>query len=86
VLFVALWVGLGLLTGRVLQERRSMGAVLARSALAAIGSGVGFYLISGIWIPFNPHGWDYARHFVYWTVAYLPGFSALLVRTRIENL
>jgi hypothetical protein len=29
-------------------------------------------------MPFDPRGWDYARHFVYWTVAYLPGFAALL--------
>src|SRR5438874_1925068 len=52
-LFAALWIGLGLLTGRVLQKRRSVGDVLARSALAAIGSGLGFYAISGIWMPFN---------------------------------
>jgi hypothetical protein len=31
-------------------------------------------------MPFNPHGWDYARHFIYWTIAYLPAFAALLVR------
>ena len=80
VLFVALWLGLGLLAGRVLQRRDSMQAVLVRSVLAAVGSGLGFYAISGIWMPFNPHGWDYARHFVYWTLAYLPGFAALLLR------
>lgn len=79
VLFGALWVELGLLTGRVLQQRDSIRIVLARSALAAIGSGLGFYAISGIWFPFNPHGWDYGIHFVYWTIAYLPGFAALLV-------
>ena len=82
VLFVALWLGLGLLTGRVLQRRDGAGAVFARSALAAIGSGLGFYAISGIWMPFNPHGWDYARHFLDWTIAYLPGFAALLLRRR----
>jgi hypothetical protein len=82
VLFVALWVGLGLLAGRVLQRSDDMGVVVGRSALAAVGSGLGFYAISGIWMPFNPHGWDYARHFVYWTIAYLPGFAALLVRKR----
>jgi hypothetical protein len=80
VLFVALWVALGILTGLVLQRHDSIGAVLARSALAAAGSGLGFYAISGIWMPFNPHGWDYARHFIYWTVAYVPGFAALLLR------
>ena len=79
VMFVALWVALGLLSGRVLQQRDSMRVVLVRSTLAAAGSGLGFYAISGIWFPFNPHGWDYARHFIYWTLAYLPGFAALLV-------
>jgi hypothetical protein len=82
VLFVGLWVGLGLLSGRVLQRRDSIRDVLIRSGLAAIGSGLGFYAISGIWFPFRPHGWDYARHFVSWTIAYLPGFAALLYERR----
>jgi hypothetical protein len=81
VMFVSLWIGLGLLAGRVLQLRDSLSVVLVRSALAAAGSGLGFYAISGIWFPFNPHGWDYARNFAYWTLAYLPGFAALLVRS-----
>ena len=34
---------------------------------------------SGIWRPFNPVGWDYAVHFAAWTIAYLPGFAALMV-------
>ena len=74
------WIGLGLLAGRVLQKRDSMSAVIVRSGLAAVGSGLGFYAISRIWFPFNPHGWDYAKHFVFWTLAYLPGFAALLWR------
>jgi hypothetical protein len=78
-LFFALWIGLGILTGRVLQQRDSLAEVLARSALAAVGSGVAFYAISGIWMPFDPHGWDYLRHFAYWTIAYFPGFAALLI-------
>jgi hypothetical protein len=80
VLFVVLWIELGLLTGRILQQRDTMRIVLLRSVLAAVGSGLGFYAISGIWFPFNPHGWDYAKHFVYWTLAYLPGYLALLWR------
>ena len=47
-----------------------------------IGSGLGFYLISGIWRPFDPKGWDYAVHFLSWTIAYLPGFVALLYPVR----
>jgi hypothetical protein len=78
-LFALMWIALGVLTGRVLQRRDNIGTVLARSALAAVGSGLGFYAISGIWMPFNPHGWDYARHFISWTIAYLPAFAALLL-------
>ena len=79
VLFFALWIALGVLTLQFLQRRERASEILVRSALAAIGSGLGFYAISGIWMPFNPHGWDYARHFVYWTLAYFPGFAALLL-------
>jgi hypothetical protein len=85
VMFVGLWVALGLLNGRVLQRRDTIRAVLVRSVLAAIGSGLGFWAISGIWFPFNPHGWDYAVHFASWTVAYLPGFAALLVASRARQ-
>ena len=85
VMFVALWLALGLLNGRVLQPRDTMRVVLVRSALAAVGSGLGFYAISGIWFPFDPQGWDYAVHFVCWTIAYLPGFAALLVTWRTRK-
>jgi hypothetical protein len=36
-------------------------------------------LISGIWRPFNPAGWDYAVHFAAWTAAFFPGFAALFL-------
>lgn len=58
--------------------------VVLRGVLAMVGAGLGFYLISGIWRPFNPQGWRYAVHFLSWTVAYLPGFLALLI-TRSPN-
>ena len=94
VLWIGLWVALGLLNGRVLQLRVERRAGLAgppegitralfRSILAAVGSGIAFYAISGIWFPFNPHGWDYAVHFVSWIAAYLPAFAALLI-SRLE--
>lgn len=79
-LYIAVWVGLGVLNGRVLQRGAArIGEVLIRSLVAAVGTGVAFYAISGIWFPFNPHGWDYAAHFAAWTVAYFPGFAALLI-------
>jgi hypothetical protein len=83
VMFIGLWMALGLLNGRIL-ARDTMRVVLVRSTLAAIGSGLGFYAVSGIWFPFRQRGWDYAVHFVCWTAAYLPGFAALLVTRRPE--
>ena len=84
VLWIGVWVGLGLLNGTLLQRRAGVRAALIRGSFAAIGSGSAFYAISGIWFPFHPHGWDYAIHFVSWTVAYLPGFLALLI-TRLPQ-
>lgn len=60
---------------------------LWRGVFAMIGSGLGFYLISGIWRPFDPQGWDYAIHFLSWAFAYLPGFAAILAsRTRTHPM
>jgi len=74
------WLALAILAGRMLRRENPLtwNEVLSRGCFAAIASGVAFYLISGIWRPFNPHGWDYAIHFLSWTVAYLPGFAALI--------
>ena len=77
-----LWLALAVLEGRILREadRHSWREALTRGLVAAITSGIAFYMISGIWRPFSPRGWDYAVHFVSWTVAYLPGFLALLTK------
>ncbi len=84
VVWAFIWVALAALTGQILQirSRWPWGEVVTRGSLAMVGSGIGFYLISGIWRPFNPRGWDYALHFVSWTAAYLPGFLALLAKFR----
>jgi hypothetical protein len=78
--WIGVWVGLGLWNGIVLERRVGIGEVLVRGGIAAIGSAIAFYAISGIWFPFRPEGWDYAIHFAAWTVAFLPGLAALLVR------
>lgn len=70
------WIALAVLLRRA--DGWTWNETLIRGVLAMIGSGLGFYLMSGIWRPFNPQGWDYAVHFVSWTIAYLPGFLALL--------
>ncbi|MPY86292.1 MAG: hypothetical protein GEU99_00035 [Luteitalea sp.] len=80
--WIGLWVALGLVNGRVLHTQAGTREVLARGMAAAVASGIVFYAISGIWLPFRPRGWDYLLHFGAWTVAYLPGFAALLVTRR----
>jgi hypothetical protein len=95
VAWMAVWVGLAAIFGRLQAQRIdrgnrhdtrvNIGAVTGRGVVAAIASGLAFYLISGIWRPFNPQGWDYAVHFAAWTVAYFPGFAALLVTRRMPE-
>ena len=80
VVWAFVWLALAVLAGRILRKEKPLRwkEVVVRGIAAAIGSGIAFYSISGIWRPFNPEGWDYAILFLSWTVAYLPGFSALM--------
>jgi hypothetical protein len=77
--WACIWLALAVLAERVLRAPNRLGwsETLIRGVIAAIGSGCAFYLISGIWRPFDPRGWDYAVHFLSWTIAYLPGLLAL---------
>ena len=81
-MWIAIWVALGVLGGWLRTRTLDLRGGLARGGVAAVASGAAFYAISGIWRPFDPHGWDYATHFGAWTLAYLPGFAALLVGRR----
>lgn len=93
--WVLVWIALGFinlwLTTRAAVRRLGAGSSsvasgaalkdgLGRGVIAALASGAAFYAVSGMWFPFNPAGWDYAVHFASWTVAFLPGFAALLWR------
>lgn len=80
VIWFAIWMALGGLHGWLDRRQIDVRSVFGRGALAAAGSGLAFYGVSGIWSPFNPRGWDYLVHFAAWTFAFLPGFAALLVR------
>lgn len=80
VAWIALWAALGFINARLRRQPGGARDALLRSTVAAVGSGLAFYAISGIWAPLNPRGWsDYAVHFLSWTFAYLPAFLALLV-------
>jgi hypothetical protein len=74
--WVLLWILLALLD-RMLRRGASVGAALVRGALAAVGSGLAFYAVSGMWDNWNPQTINYADHFLRWTIAFLPGFLAL---------
>jgi hypothetical protein len=54
------------------------GPALVRGVSAAILSGLAFYAISGIWLKPPPGGPHYLTNFVSWTIAFFPGFLALL--------
>ena len=84
-MFVAwfgVWIALAFVYAWLQGTPVGSGIVVVRGLVAAIGSGLAFYLISGIWRPFNPEGSDYLVHFGAWTMAYLPGFAALLLSRR----
>ncbi len=79
-LWIAVWVALGALQESLHFRRVALPVALSRGGLAAIAAGLAFYLVSGIWFPFDPQGWDFMVHFGAWTIAYFPGFAALLIR------
>jgi hypothetical protein len=84
--WVLIWSALGIIYPMLLYSRAkgvvivSLPPILVRGLVAAFASGAAFYLVSGMWFPFNPStAADYAEHFGRWTFAFLPGFAALLV-------
>jgi hypothetical protein len=79
VAWFALWILLALICSWLRGRPELWSAAIARGVVAGLGSGLAFYLISGIWRPFNPEGLDYVVHLVSWTFAYFPGFAALLI-------
>jgi len=78
----AIWIALGFTYAWLAGAQGPMRPVVLRGLAAAVASGLAFYLISGIWMPFNPAGWDYAWHFAAWTFAYGAGFAALLTSAK----
>jgi hypothetical protein len=79
--WMALWIGFAFLDAKLLGAAAPR-ETLVRGVLAAIGSGIAFWAISGIWLRPAPGGPRYAYNFACWTLAFLPGFLALLLRGR----
>jgi hypothetical protein len=81
VLWMALWAALAIVDARGLSAADArLGPALARGGVAAVASGLAFYAISGIWTTHRAGGPDYPYNFACWTIAFLPGFLALLAR------
>lgn len=70
------WICFGLLQATLSRNGTMRGALL-RGAIAAVTSGIVFYLVSGMWTRPSPGGPDYAGNLLRWSVAFLPGFLAL---------
>jgi hypothetical protein len=79
--WMALWLGFALLDAW-LRGAAAPRETALRGVLAAVGSGLAFWAISGIWTRHEAGGPRYAYNFACWTLAFLPGFLALLLRAR----
>ncbi len=82
IVWFGVWIALGVLNEYLNARPAFTRVAIGRGLLAASAFGVAFYLISDIWFPFDPAGWDYLAHFAGWNAAYLPGFAALLMKKR----
>ena len=78
VTWVAMWLALAALQRWARGASESLGLTALRGLLAALGSGLAFWAISGIWTnpAANP---SYLWRFACWTFAFLPGFLGLLL-------
>lgn len=74
------WLCFGLLQARLSGDRR-IGPAIARGLVAAVLSGIGFYLVSDMWIRPPRGGPDYPRVLLNWTFAFFPGFLVLFWAT-----
>jgi hypothetical protein len=75
-MWMLFWICFAVLQAYLEGHRRWRSALL-KGLTAAVLSGLAFYAISGIWTRPSPGGPNYARHFLSWTFAFLPGFVAL---------
>jgi len=74
--WMLLWILFGVLLHRLRPSEPLAGAV-ARGVVAAVASGLAFYLVSGIWTQDSHENPNLPWHFAGWSFAFLPGFLAL---------
>lgn len=76
--WVGMWLSLALLQRWARGGREAFSRATLRAVVAAIGSGLAFWAISGIWTDPASHT-SYLQRLLYWSFAFLPGFAALLI-------
>lgn len=77
--WMALWLAFAFLANAVVVPAEPPRQAVLRGIGAAVFSGAGFWLISGIWLGPHDPGFLYSRNLVAWCIAFLPGFAALLL-------
>ena len=85
--WVTLWLILAVLDGRWLRApaRRTWTAIAMRGVLAAVLSGVAFYMVMNMLWGRSPAGKNYFMQFVAWAIAWAPGLMALTIRRQSAN-
>lgn len=77
--WMALWLAFAFLNEAIFPARETGSRALTRGVVAAVASGLAFWLVSGMWIGEHDPGPLYTRNVAYWFLAFLPGFAALLL-------
>jgi hypothetical protein len=81
--WIAMWLLVAALAGRWLRgpEREPWGEIALRGVLAALLSGIAFFLVlNTLWGPPPPSGKNYVVQYAAWVVAWAPGLLALTWR------
>lgn len=74
--WVFMWIVLSAVAAWLRGDLKAAGRWALPGVLAAVGSGITFYLVSGIWTD-HPDSRNYLWHLAAWTMAWAPGVVAL---------
>jgi hypothetical protein len=77
--WMALWIAFAFLTGFSAPRSETASRTITRALAAAVLSGMAFWAVSGMWLGPHDPGPLYLRNLVYWAIAFLPGFAALML-------
>ena len=82
--WVFMWIVLAWVSAWVRGHASNVPRWMVPGLIAAVGSGIAFYLVSGIWTdPVRGEARNYLWHLVAWTIAWAPGIIALTWSRRI---